>query len=230
MSTCCPSWTPSATTADHRERRGGPYPPRPGREHAMPDQATGLDPTRTAPLARHRAPRRLPALRCPAWLDRAAEYPRVWWTITAVCTAAAAVLLAIMATGAAGPVTDWNGPRYLKPGIPSPTVAAPATDEPTTHPEPSARPSASPARPKSHAPTPSTTTAPEVPQMPAQRPTPRPRATPPAPEPSSLPPPPHPGPDPAGDPEPDPDPGAGPGAPGGAPGRPDLGPGPGGTN
>src|SRR5690554_1632042 len=37
MSTCCPSWTPSATTADHREGRGGPYPPRPGLEHAMPD-------------------------------------------------------------------------------------------------------------------------------------------------------------------------------------------------
>src|SRR5690606_12514416 len=111
-----------------------------------------------------------------------------------------AVLLAIMATGAAGPVTDWNGPRYLKPGIPSPTVAAPATDEPTTHPEPSARPSASPARPKSHAPTPSTTTAPEVPHMPAQRPTPRPPPTPPAPQPSrppTPPPTPTPAPDPA---------------------------------
>lgn len=134
----------------------------------MPDQATGLDPTRTVPLARRRAPRRLPALRCPAWLDRAAEYPRVWWAITAVCTAAALALLAVMATGALYPVTDWNGPRYLKPGIPSPTVAAPATDEPTTRPEPPARPSAPPARPKSHAPTPSTTTVPEVTQMPAQ--------------------------------------------------------------
>lgn len=166
----------------------------------MPDQATGLDPTRTVPLPRRRAPLRLPALRSPAWLDRAAEYPRVWWTVTAVCAAAALALLAVMATGALYPVTDWNGPRYLKPGIPSPTVAAPATDEPTTRPEPPARPSAPPARPKSPAPTPSTTTAPEVPQMPAQQPTPRPRA--------ALPPPPDPdpGPDPAGDPEPDPDP------------------------
>src|SRR5690606_3356897 len=100
----------------------------------MPDQATGLDPTRTVPL-----PRRPPPPRRPAALDRAAEYPRVWWTVTAVCTAAALALLAVMATGALYPVTDWNGPRYLKPGIPSPTVAAPATDEPTTRPEPPAR-------------------------------------------------------------------------------------------
>lgn len=123
------------------------------------------DPTRTAPLARHRAPRRL---RWPAWLDRAAEYPRVWWTITAVCTAVSLLLLAVMATGGLHPVTDWNGPPNLKPGIPSPTVAAPATDEPTTRPEPPARPSAPSARPKSSAPTPSTVTAPEVSQMPVQ--------------------------------------------------------------
>lgn len=59
-----------------------------------------------------------------SWIDRAADHPRACWTAAAASTAAALVLLALMATGSAGPVTDWNGPPMLKPGIPSPTIAA----------------------------------------------------------------------------------------------------------
>lgn len=75
----------------------------------------------TQQFDRLRAPRRP---RCAVWVDRAAEHPRAWWTVTAVCVAASLALVAVMAAGGLYPVTDWNGPRGLKPGHAAPTVAA----------------------------------------------------------------------------------------------------------
>lgn len=118
------------------------------------------------------APRRLPPPRWPAFIDRAAEHPRAWWTVTAVCAALTALILAVWALGGPQAVTDWNGPPNLKPGIPEPTAAAPpATEQPSHSPapaRPAERPSTRPTGPASPAPTASTATTPQETQMPPQ--------------------------------------------------------------